>query len=396
MQEPALVGDLVLLRLELAVIRLFSAESERPARSGSASIESLSVGEQPTAIEAGAVKRFNLSLRFAPEGRIPAPASPLRRAAAARPRARRRAPRCRPRRRCGRAARPGPGSTSAQPRVVDHLDPVGQVELAAFQPLGRARASRGPSAPTGRQAGGGRRWSAAARRRAPRAAGRPARAARAACRGSRPRRRRAGTPGRRRHLRLRPRRRRRPRRPRPASARPGPRASAGPRGPPRRRVSSTRLVTVTGTATVPRFPAAPSRRRNRSSVCSTGSSWPCSSTRNSRSPARSKTAPRSAPIAETSRFAWPIDSAQRRRRGGLVGREPVSGHRLDLERSEQQREDEGARRVAVVDDEPEAARADRVGVELGEQILRVALAHARRVGHAGRCRRRARAGARGG
>src|SRR5262249_50702316 len=55
-------------------------------------------------------------------------------------------------------------------------------------------------------------------------------------------------------------------------------------------------------------PAWPIRGMKRSRDCSTGISMPRSSTTNSRSPARSKTAPKSAPIAVTSRRACPMDS----------------------------------------------------------------------------------------
>ena len=72
--------------------------------------------------------------------------------------------------------------------------------------------------------------------------------------------------------------------------------------------SSTALVTVIGNASLPRRPFDPSSLRKRSSVCSTGISFPCSSIRKTRSADRSKTAPRSAPTADTSRFACPIDS----------------------------------------------------------------------------------------
>src|ERR1051325_3750084 len=73
-------------------------------------------------------------------------------------------------------------------------------------------------------------------------------------------------------------------------------------------ISSTRLVTVTGNASLPRRPVVPIRRRKGSSACSTGISRACSSIRKSRSPARSNATPRSAPIALTRRFAWPTDS----------------------------------------------------------------------------------------
>ena len=52
---------------------------------------------------------------------------------------------------------------------------------------------------------------------------------------------------------------------------------------------------------------------------------------------------------------------------GPVRREPVRGDRLDSERPEQQRQHERRRREAVVDDEAEAARADRLDVEAVEQ-----------------------------
>ena len=54
--------------------------------------------------------------------------------------------------------------------------------------------------------------------------------------------------------------------------------------------------------------------------------------------------------------------------------------RLDAERPEHERQHVRRGRVAVVDDYPEVALADRVGVESPNEILRVRLAHARRVG----------------
>src|SRR5207237_8214445 len=71
----------------------------------------------------------------------------------------------------------------------------------------------------------------------------------------------------------------------------------------------------------------------------------------------------------------PLRMADRLAQGGggrgRLGREAMRGHRLDPERPEEQREDEGRGGVAVVDDESEPARADRVDVELAEQILGV-------------------------
>ena len=57
----------------------------------------------------------------------------------------------------------------------------------------------------------------------------------------------------------------------------------------------------------------------------------------------------------------------------------MRGHRLDAERPEDERHHVGGGRVAVVDDDPEAALADRLDVERREQVLRVALADAGRV-----------------
>ena len=51
----------------------------------------------------------------------------------------------------------------------------------------------------------------------------------------------------------------------------------------------------------------------------------------------------------------------------------MGGHRLDLERPQQHRQDERRGREAVVDDQPEAARADRLDVERVEQVLHVPL-----------------------
>ncbi len=52
---------------------------------------------------------------------------------------------------------------------------------------------------------------------------------------------------------------------------------------------------------------------------------------------------------------------------------------LDAERAEDEREDERRRRVAVVDDDPELALADRVLVEGLEQLLRIDLARPHRI-----------------
>ena len=55
----------------------------------------------------------------------------------------------------------------------------------------------------------------------------------------------------------------------------------------------------------------------------------------------------------------------------------MSRDRLDAERPDHERDDEGGRRVAVVDHDPKAARADRVRVEAAQEVLRVALPDAR-------------------
>ena len=65
-----------------------------------------------------------------------------------------------------------------------------------------------------------------------------------------------------------------------------------------------------------------------------------------------------------------------------VGGELVRAHRLDPERAEQERQHERGRRAAVVDHEAEAPPANGVHVECREQVLGVALPHARRVGDA--------------
>ena len=64
---------------------------------------------------------------------------------------------------------------------------------------------------------------------------------------------------------------------------------------------------------------------------------------------------------------------------GAVGREPVRGDRFDAERPEQQRQHERRGRVSVVDDETEAARTNRVGVDTFEEVRRVGLPDARRI-----------------
>src|SRR6185503_2155012 len=105
-QQPALVGDLVLLPFELPdqILQLGVGEAGKVRKSFH---ETLSVAGGPLCIEAAAARRFNLNLRFAPRRWIPAPPSPARRDRGARPRAPQR-PRPWPlRHRCGRAARPG-------------------------------------------------------------------------------------------------------------------------------------------------------------------------------------------------------------------------------------------------------------------------------------------------
>ena len=65
--------------------------------------------------------------------------------------------------------------------------------------------------------------------------------------------------------------------------------------------------------------------------------------------------------------------------GELVREEAVRRDRLDAERADHERQNERRRGVAVVDDDPEPTLADRRDVERFDQILRVALPHARRV-----------------
>ena len=143
---------------------------------------------------------------------------------------------------------------------------------------------------------------------------------------------------------------------------------------------STWLVTVTGKASLPWRPFEPSRRRKRSSACSTGTSCACSSTRWSRSAERSKTAPRSAPTTGHE----PLRLADRGREpGGRVGvvgplaGEGVGGHDLHSERAEHERQHVRGAGEAVVDDDAEAAVAHGVGVDRREQLGRVRLAHPR-------------------
>ena len=192
------------------------------------------------------------------------------------------------------------------------------------------------------------------------------------------------------------RRRRCPLRSPPSSAPRAPPVYARPRARRAPTSSSTRLVTVTGTATLPVHPASPIRRRNRSRDCSTGISMPRSSTRNKRSPARSKTAPKSAPIAATSRRACADRLADRRLGPRRLGREPVRRDRLEIQRAEHERKHERGRRVPVVDDDPELPASDRLRVERREQILGVLLADTCRVGDVADRRRTAHAGTRGG
>src|SRR5919108_2744858 len=75
------------------------------------------------------------------------------------------------------------------------------------------------------------------------------------------------------------------------------------------------------------------------------------------------------------------DEAPQRRRlaGSNVRRERMRGDGLDTERPQEQRQDERGRRVAVVDDDPEAPAADRFHVEACEQVVGVALAGTRGV-----------------
>ncbi len=76
-------------------------------------------------------------------------------------------------------------------------------------------------------------------------------------------------------------------------------------------IPSTRPVVVTDTATDPLRPAEASRWTSRSRARSGGISTPCSSISSRRSAARSKTAPRSAPIVRTSRLASSGDASTR-------------------------------------------------------------------------------------
>ena len=69
------------------------------------------------------------------------------------------------------------------------------------------------------------------------------------------------------------------------------------------------------------------------------------------------------------------EAAQVRSRPDVPARrERVRRDHLDAERAEHEREHERCRRVAVVDDDPEVALADRVLVERLEQLLGVDLA----------------------
>ena len=225
----------------------------------------------------------------------------------------------------------------------------------------------------------GRAWTPAARPRAPRAAARPARGARAACRGSPPRRRPGGTRG------------TRTRRPTaPAKMKPSCAAAfvsagsdAGVRtisSPLPSTSSSTWLVTVTGNASLPSRPSAPSSWRKSSSARSSGISRACSSTRYRRSAPRSKTTPRSAPSAATSRFVCSIESPRSvAPHATALGDERVRGDRLDAERPEHERQHERRRGVAVVDDDPEVPRADRLDVERARAGRSRSSRHARRV-----------------
>ena len=62
-----------------------------------------------------------------------------------------------------------------------------------------------------------------------------------------------------------------------------------------------------------------------------------------------------------------------------VARERVRRHHLDAQRPEHEREQVRGGGEAVVDDDPEAARPDRLHVERGQQVAGVALAHAGRI-----------------
>ena len=77
------------------------------------------------------------------------------------------------------------------------------------------------------------------------------------------------------------------------------------------------------------------------------------------------------------------DQAAQARGGAVRARraERVGCDRLDVQRTEDDREHERGRRVAVVDDDPVRPAADRLLVERLEQVLRVALAGAHRVVH---------------
>src|SRR5712691_3144363 len=58
----------------------------------------------------------------------------------------------------------------------------------------------------------------------------------------------------------------------------------------------------------------------------------------------------------------------------------MRGDRFDAELAEDERQDETAARIPVVDDDPEAAVADRRDGEVSEQVARVALPRPGRVG----------------
>src|SRR5881392_2327036 len=137
-------------------------------------------------------------------------------------------------------------------------------------------------------------------------------------------------------------------------------------------ICSTRLVTVTGNASLPRRPLVPIRRRKSSSACSTGISRACSVERDAEVGADR--------VDEAFCLADRLPERGRSLRALL--REAVRADRLDADRAEDERQHERGRGVAVVDDDPEAARLDGPPVQRREQVLGVALADPCRIGHA--------------
>ena len=151
---------------------------------------------------------------------------------------------------------------------------------------------------------------------------------------------------------------------------------------------SARLVTVIGSASVPLFPSEASRLQEEEELLLDGHLVrllvdevdPLA--RAVEDDAEVGADRRDEPLRLAERLA---DAVGRARRPLAAVR--VRGDRLDAERAEHDRQDERGRRVRVVDDDAEAARADRLDVERPQEVVGVGLRRARGRGDLRRPRR---------